>query len=78
MVNDISTAISGSPIKNGTAIITCNELGNTQLLNTYVNNAPTIGDIEAKYDNRFYNGIFVTLVGDSGSGSINGGNGGGA
>jgi hypothetical protein len=64
MANDISKAVSSNPIKNGTAIVTCNKLGNTQLINTYVNNSPTITDIEAKYDNRFYNGIFVQLVGD--------------
>jgi hypothetical protein len=64
MANDISKAVSANPIKNGTAIVTCNELGDTQLLNTYVNNTPTIGDIEDKYDNRFYNGIFVQLVGN--------------
>lgn len=64
MANDIVKAISANPIKNGTSIITCNELGNTQLLNTYVSNKPTITEIESKYDNRFYNGIFVQLVGD--------------
>lgn len=64
MTNDITKAISGNPIKNGTSVVTCNELGNTNLLNTYVSNSPTITDIEAKYDNRFYNGIFVQLVGN--------------
>ena len=63
MANDIITAVSGNPIKNGTAIVTCDELGNTQLINTYVDNNPAIEDIESKYDNRFYNGIFVSLVG---------------
>jgi hypothetical protein len=62
MANDIVKAVSANPIKNGTAIVACNKLGDTQLLNTYVNNTPTIGDIEDKYDNRFYNGIFVQLV----------------
>jgi len=62
MNKDISVAISGNLIKNGTSIVTCNELGDTQLINTYVNNKPTITDIEAKYDNRFYNGIFVQLL----------------
>jgi hypothetical protein len=63
MANDISKAISGNEIKNGTAIVTCDELGNTQLVNTYVDNKPIITDIEDKYDNRFYNGIFVNIVG---------------
>lgn len=63
MANDISKAVSANPIKNGTAIVTCNELGDTQLLNTYVNNTPVIADIEAKYDNKFYNGIFVNIIG---------------
>jgi hypothetical protein len=62
MAIDINKAISDNPIKNGTTVASCDKLGNTQLLNTYVNNTPTIGDIEDKYDNRFYNGIFVQLV----------------
>lgn len=32
--------------------------------NRYVKEYPTIADLENKYDNRFYNGIFVQLVGD--------------
>jgi hypothetical protein len=32
--------------------------------NEYVKNTPTMSTIEAKYDNRFYNGIFVQLVGN--------------
>ena len=64
MANDISKAVSANSIKNGTAIVACNKLGDTKVLNTYVNNTPTITNIEAKYDNRFYNGIFVKVIGN--------------
>jgi hypothetical protein len=53
MANDINKAISANPIKNGTTVASCDRLGNTQLLNTYVSNIPTISDIESKYDTRF-------------------------
>jgi hypothetical protein len=53
MANDINKAISANPIKNGTIVTSCDQLGNTQLLNTYVSNTPTISDIQSKYDERF-------------------------
>lgn len=53
MANDITTAISENPLKNGTTIVTCSNTGKYSLLNTYVQNTPTIVDIESKYDNRF-------------------------
>lgn len=62
MANDINKAINAQPVKNGTAVVTCDKLGNKKTLNTYVKNTPTISDIEAKYDNRFYNGIFVKVL----------------
>lgn len=64
MVNDIQLAVSGNPIKNGTSIVTTTFTGKYSVINTYVKNKPTIETIEAKYDNRFYNGIFVNIVGD--------------
>ncbi len=63
MANDIQNATGSSTIKNGTAIVSCTATGQYSALNTSVSNSPIIGDIEAKYDNRFYNGIFVTVVG---------------
>lgn len=64
MTNDIQKAISSNPIKNGTIVVTTSWTGNYSTRDTYVKNTPTIDAIEAKYDNRFYNGIFVQLVGN--------------
>jgi hypothetical protein len=64
MANDISKAISANQIKNGTTVVTTTVTGEYSTIDTYVKNTPTISDIETKYDNRFYNGIFVQLVGD--------------
>lgn len=57
---DITLAISNNPIKNGTAVLSTTATGRTDVLNTYVSNQPSIADIQSKYGNRFYNGIFVT------------------
>jgi len=64
MANDINKAISANQIKNGTTVVTTTVTGEYSTIDTYVKNSPTINDIEAKYDNRFYNGIFVELVGN--------------
>jgi hypothetical protein len=64
MANDINKAISANQIKNGTTVVTTTVTGEYSTIDTYVKNTPTISDIETKYDNRFYNGIFVQLVGD--------------
>jgi hypothetical protein len=53
MANDIQVAVSGSPIKNGTSVVSCTNAGEYSTINTYVNNLPTIGQIESKYDTRF-------------------------
>lgn len=68
MANDIQNTSLSSVIKNGTAVIGCQVTGRYSTLDNSVNNLPVIGDIEAKYDNRFYNGTFVTIIG-----SIDGG-----
>jgi len=60
MANDINKAISANPIKNGATIASCDQLGNTQLLNTYVSNTPTISDIQSKYDERFDDPTYYT------------------
>lgn len=62
MANDIQAAINTNPVKNGTSVIGTTVTGRSSTINTYASNQPTISDIEAKYDNRFYNGIFVQLV----------------
>lgn len=64
MAYDIQTAISGNAIKNGTLLTTTTFTGYYSKLDTYVKNTPTITDIQEKYDDRFYNGIFVNIVGD--------------
>jgi hypothetical protein len=60
---DITKSISSNPIKNGTVITSATFRGRYSLNNNYVKNTPVISDIAAKYGNRFYNGIFVELVG---------------
>lgn len=60
---DITTSISSNPIKNGTVVEGVTFRGSKSTLNTYVKNYPSISDIQSKYGNRFYNGIFVQLVG---------------
>ena len=47
MPNDIQLAVSGTPIKNGTILVSCLATG------TYVDNKPTLSDIDDKYDSRF-------------------------
>lgn len=57
---DITLAINSNPIKNGSCVLSTTVTGRTDTLNTTVSNLPAIGDIQSKYGNRFYNGIFVT------------------
>ncbi len=66
MANDIQAAISGKPVKNGTAVVTTTFTGEYSTLDTYVVNTPTIASIESKYDNRFDDTTYYTI----GSGSI--------
>lgn len=61
---DIAKIKSSEPIKNGTILVTTTKTGNYSVNNNYVKNTPTIEEIYNKYGNRFYNGIFVQLVGD--------------
>jgi hypothetical protein len=53
MANDIQLAVSGVVIKNGTSVVSCSRTGEYSVLDTYVNNKPTISEIESKYDARF-------------------------
>lgn len=59
MANDIQVARS-AVIKNGTAVVYADKLGNTKTLDTYVSNKPAIADIEAKYDERFDDPTYYT------------------
>jgi hypothetical protein len=62
---DIQRINSSQPIKNGSTTTTTSFTGKYNTLNTYTKNTPTINTISSKYGDRFYNGIFVELVGDS-------------
>lgn len=62
---DITKAISSNPIKNGSVVEGVSFRGSKSTLDTYVKNTPTIETIQSKYGNRFYNSIFVQLVGDT-------------
>jgi hypothetical protein len=61
---DIAKSISSNPIKNGTLVTSTTFTGKYSVNNNYVNNTPTINTITSKYGYRFYNGIFVELVGN--------------
>lgn len=64
MANDIRKAVPSNPVKNGSSVVSTTFTGEYQTYNYYVKNTPEMSTIEAKYDNRFYNGIFVQLVGN--------------
>jgi hypothetical protein len=61
---DIAKSKNSQPIKNGTTITSTTFTGTHNTNNTNVKNTPAISSIQSKYGNRFYNGIFVQLVGD--------------
>jgi len=53
MANDIALAKSSLPIKNGSVAVTCSRTGYSSKSNTYVQNTPTITNIQSKFDKRF-------------------------
>jgi len=53
MAIDIILANSGNPIQNGSCIVTCSNVGQYSVLDTYAATTPAISDIQSKYDNRF-------------------------
>lgn len=61
---DIANAKNDQPIKNGTMLTSTTFTGFYNTRDTYVKNKPTLSTIQSKYGYRFYNGIFVQLVGD--------------
>jgi hypothetical protein len=62
---DIAKSKSANPIKNGSAVTTTTRTNQNTVYNDFVQNTPTIENIQSKYGNKFYNGIFVELVGNS-------------
>lgn len=65
MANDITVAISGVPINNKNAVCSTLPTGATakQLVRPSYPLDLTIENIQSKYDNKFYNGIFVQVIG---------------
>jgi hypothetical protein len=59
---DIQAAISGNVVKNGTAVVSTTATGRYSFNNNSVKNTPTISTISNKYGDKFYNGIFVTVL----------------
>lgn len=53
MAIDITVAVSGNAIKNGTVVASAIPTGEKAVLDTSVLNSPIINDIELKYENRF-------------------------
>ena len=67
---DIQAAVSGNPVKNGTLIASATFTGQYSKSDTSVQQYPTIAELQTRYGQRFYNGIFVQSIG---SGVIMGG-----
>lgn len=61
---DITKSIPSNDIKNGTCVVSATFTGEYGTNNQYVKNTPGINEIDNKYGNRFYNGVFVELTGD--------------
>lgn len=61
---DIAKIQDANPIKNGTLVVSTTVTGRYKTNDNAVLNVPTIGNIDDKYGYRFYNGIFVELVGN--------------
>jgi len=60
---DITTVNSSEPLKNGSSISSTKVTGSSTISNMFVKNTPVIEDIESKYGDKYYNGIFVQLAG---------------
>jgi hypothetical protein len=59
MANDISEVISANPIKNGSVVTSSTVTGRYLTYNRFVNNNPSINNIENKYDDRFIDGLLI-------------------
>ena len=62
MANDISEVISANPIKNGSVVTSSTVTGRYLTYNRFVNNNPSINDIENKYDDRFIDGLLIRFA----------------
>lgn len=62
MANDIQVAVSGNPIKNGSAVVTTTFTGEFSVLDTYVKNTPIISNIENKYDDKLDDIVYYSLA----------------
>jgi hypothetical protein len=61
---DITKIKDANPVKNGTLVVSTTVTGRYKTNDSAVLNVPTIATIDDKYGYRFYNGIFVELVGN--------------
>jgi hypothetical protein len=64
---DITNATASTTIRNGLSVVTCSNTGKHSVLSTYEQNTPIITDIDNKYGNRFYNGVFISGVDGGGA-----------
>lgn len=74
MANSFAKAILSKELKNGTMLVGCPNTGfpsapSTIVYDRYVTSTPSLTEIQNKYNNRFYNGIFVNVL----SGALDGG-----
>jgi hypothetical protein len=59
---DIAKSITANPIKNGSVVTSTTFTGKYSTNNNYVKNTPVLENISTKYGNKFYNGLFVTVI----------------
>ena len=67
---DVEKSIDGNPIKNGSIIVSATFTGSYSVNNNSVKNTPVLTDIDDKYGYRFYNGIFVEVIGGVDGGGV--------
>lgn len=61
----VTNVVNGVEIpKNATTVISCQRTGVSSKLNTTFEHSLGYTVLEGKYTNRFYNGIFIDLVGN--------------
>lgn len=59
---EASYAKSDRPIKNGTAVTSCNRTGHYNTNNNSITNKPILDSFKSKWADRFHNGILVEVV----------------
>lgn len=65
MASDIMKLKNDLPTNTFGCVVGVDTIGNAHYYNRSLVVQPNINDIKDKYDNRFYSGIFVELVGNS-------------